>query len=273
MQKYIYLAHQILAYGAQTLEELRTGWAVYDARGKAMAISTFYDNRRLLSERFGILLAQDKSRRYHLQKTDQESAELLLRMVEGATTPAPSSTRLWQSLLEEAYEERFIVRLRYASLHRPPYDTYLSPYALHTSQGRQYVLDYSSLHCEERTFALSRILSLQLTPQRFSRPLRKDFFSHSIGAISGNSHQAEIVRIAAKNRLTDFLRATPLPPSQKEIAQGIFEWTLTLDEELLRYLLSFGTQATLLAPLSLRNTLRNTLQEMQQLYVSAPKED
>lgn len=272
MQKYLYLAQQLLSHGAQTLDELRKGWAKYDPQGKAMACSTFYDNRRILAERFGIHLQQDSHRRYHLQQSHKEGADLLLYLIDGATEKAPSPIEVWQPLLQEACKERYVVRLHYASLHRPHYETLFSPYVLHTSQGRHYVLGHSSLHNSVRTFALDRIRCVQTTPQRFTRPLRTDFFAHSVGAMSGEVQHPALVRLAVRGITAELLRSMPLHSSQQEVEPGIFEFGIVPDAELLRHLLSFGSDATVLAPESLQQAMQEQIAKMQALYTKEKAE-
>lgn len=267
MQKALYIARTLLQKGPQTLQEICDGWAEYDARGKSMATSTFYDNRRVLAERFGLLLEQDAEKRYVVTQSSKMERPLLLRMVEGTTTTPLPTAEVWQPLLEEAHKNCQMVRMSYASLRRPAYETTLSPYALHTTaQGRHYVLGMSSVHKEIRTFALERIVALQLLPQHFTPPLRTDFFARSVGAMSGDVQDVATVRLRAHGYLVAYLRAVPLHASQQEVSTGVFEWQVVHDAELLRLLLSFGSFATVLAPDGLRRELRQTLQEMLGKY-------
>lgn len=267
MQKYLYIARTILHKGPQTLQEICNGWAEHDARGRAMPVSTFYDNRRYLAERFGLLLEQDGSRRYVITHSSKADRPLLLRMVEGVSeTPLPTE-EAWLPLLDEARRSCLKVRMSYASLRRPAYETTLAPYALHTTkQGRRYVLGESSIHQEIRTFALDRIVALQLLPQHFTPPLRTDFFARSVGAMSGDVQEVATVRLQAHGYLIPYLRMVPLHTSQKEVEEGVFEWQVAQDAELLRLLLSFGAFATVLSPESLRQEVQQTLQEMLKKY-------
>lgn len=256
MQKFIWIARQILTRGPMTQEEILEAWAQEDARGRRMAVSTFYDNRQILAKQFGIRLVRETNGRYRMEKDDDAAAELLMRLGEGARQRKVSRAEVWRPLLEDARTERFLARMTYASLHGAAYETTFAAYTLHESGGQQYVIGHSSKHGAVRTFALDRIRTLQLLPQHFAPPARHDFFTHSIGATSGEAEEATRIVLRATEECAAYLRSRPLHSSQKEGSEPtVFTLDVALDRELVRRVLSFGADLEILSPEALRTAV------------------
>lgn len=273
LHKAIWLVRLLYRHDGLTKQEILEAWRDEDDRGRAMAASTFYDNRRYLETRYGLRL-ENQGGRYRLSAASAGD-DAVLRHLSGETVAAsgfadePHGPQ-WIPMLSEAIEMNRPLRMEYVPLDKPSYETTFEPYCLRRAQGHSYAVGRSSRHGEVRTFALDRIGSLCILPGRFRRAANfcaDAWFEHSVGAFGGAELTPEHVVLApASPRIAAYLRSRPLHASQRETPAGdgtvCFELDVALTRDFLGQLLSFGTDVRVLAPQVLRQRLRDELQGM-----------
>lgn len=273
LPKSIWLARLLYRHDGLTKQEILDAWRDEDDRGRPMAASTFYDNRRYLESRYGLRI-ECRGSRYTLS-AGAVSGDAVLRHLLGepaattGTADEPAGAH-WIPLLSEAMEWNRRLRMEYVPLDKPSYETFFDPYCLRQSQGRCYVVGHSSHHGEVRNFAVDRIGALSALPKRFRRAddFRADaWFAHSVGAFGGAAMTPEHVVLApASPRMAAYLRSRPLHASQRETTDAggapRFELDVALTRDFIGQLLAFGTDLRVLAPPVLRQRLRDELRGM-----------
>lgn len=281
MNKSIWLALLLSrSHNGLTLADIRSAWADEDPAGRPMARSTFYDNCRYLSDRYGLCLRREDGR-YRLLLPDGEAPGLFQSLF-GGEEPDRHTARdaATAAVLAEAIHECREVRMEYHSLSHPPYTTTLRPYCLREAAARGYVVGHSSHHGEVRTFAIDRILTLTTLAARFTRPpsfSAEGWFAHSVGAFGGAHLRPERVVIEPLTaHITSLLRSRPLHASQhEESAEGAvrFVMEVAVTPDFFGQLLSFGAEVRIAAPATLRRRLQHEVQRMAEVYKDAAKEE
>lgn len=277
VNKSLWLARLLYRRGALTKREILDAWRDEDDRGRPMAESTFYDNRRALEERYGLRLACSGGR-YALCGTEADDNDALRRLRGGGAAerdgdPA-DATQAWLPLLAEAVTSRHQLRMDYAPLDKAAYTTLFSPYALTLIRGFYYTVGLSERHGEVRNFAVDRIAGLTLLPMRFRRPADFSpaaYFAHSFGAYGGSDVRPCHVVLAPTDRHTAaYLRQRPLHASQRETSAPEggprFELDVALTRDFVGQLLAFGADIRVVAPEDLRRLLGDVARTLARDY-------
>ncbi len=175
--------------------------------------------------------------------------------------------------LLKAIKEKKVISFLYAGFSKnKAKERKVLPLLLKEYRNRWYLISY----CLERkriiTFGLDRISGLKVTTEQFKGQVQFDsvtFFEHSIG-ITANDSAPEKVVFKVDDVSAKYLSSQPLHPTQKLVKEGknrmTFEIDVIISEELKRELLSYGSQLEVLKPRSLRNEIRNIVQEMNEVY-------
>lgn len=278
MNKSLWLIRLLSRCGKLTKQEILDAWRDEDDKGRPMAASTFYDNRRYAEERYGIRIVSD-NKHYSIEHPGRHENPVLSQLLQhgGGQSGVPDTPALrgghWLPLIAEAIEARQMLKMKYAPLEKPAYETLLSPYCLYPLAGCCYIVGSSSRHASVRTFALDRIEGLTLLPARFRRPAdfsAKDYFRHSFGAFGGSDVQPEHVEIAARNYAAAYLRRRPLHASQRELpgsgGWARFEMEVAVTKDFVRELFSYGAELQVVAPGALREEISRWSKEVAEIY-------
>lgn len=277
VNKSLWLARLLYRRGGLTKQEILDAWRDEDDRGRPMAESTFYDNRRCLESRYGLRVACCGGR-YALCGAEAEENAALRRLL-GSTEPlseagAAGGAGAWLPLLADAVAARQEVDMEYASPGKETYVTRFRPYVLTLIRGFYYTVGHSARHGEVRNFAVDRIQGLTLLPMRFRRPADfspSAYFAHSFGAYGGPEAAPRHVVLAATDRhAAAYLRQRPLHASQHETSapegEARFELDVALTRDFIGQLLSFGADIRVLAPEDLRRRLGDVVRRLARDY-------
>ncbi|PWL23947.1 MAG: hypothetical protein DCO96_15335 [Fluviicola sp. XM-24bin1] len=137
------------------------------------------------------------------------------------------------------------------------------PLLLKQYRNRWYLISFDDSKQDYITYALDRIEDLEVSQEKSSKPIDFDpdnYFKHAVGITSGNSLPEKVLLevgiIAAK-----YLDSLPIHPSQKikEINEDhfVFQLNVSITEELIREILSFGGEIRVMQPESLKNEIAN----------------
>jgi predicted DNA-binding transcriptional regulator YafY len=149
------------------------------------------------------------------------------------------------------------------------YDVY--PYGLIYHRGTLYLVGHSVLRNEVCHWKVGRIEAVELTPVHFQRPEGFDLRKHldgSFGVFHGDGDVRVKVRFAAA--VTRYVSESKWHHSQRLIPQKdgslVAEFQLSNTEEIKRWIMSFGPNALVLSPPSLREEIASDLETMSQAY-------
>lgn len=265
VNKAIWIAKLLYRRGRLSRRDILDAWAESDEGAQPMAVSTFYDNRHLLLERYGIRLRAEGGL-YSLDIRDSREQEFLSRLLgDGADKPiaeAPLPTGYAHiATLSGAMERRTCVDAEYSPFDKPAFTTRFAPYCLRVFRGRCYAVGFSSAHGAVRTFALDRIVSLSPTSEPYPRaPLfdARKYFAGSFGVYGGDNLRLEHVVIDADRRNAAFIRSLPFHSSQRESRSQNheypcrFELDISITADFVHELLYYGPGIKVIAPESLR---------------------
>ncbi|MBL9170824.1 MAG: WYL domain-containing protein [Verrucomicrobiales bacterium] len=154
---------------------------------------------------------------------------------------------------------------------KPPEERLIDPYHLANINGEWYLFAYDHLRKDLRTFVPSRIQSLESTGKKFERPARfslENRLRNSFSVHSGDGEYLVVVRFTAQ--VADFIREKKWHPSQflKELPHGGVELRLTLSSlnEVERWILAWGGDATVVEPAELKARIRQAAERLQQSH-------
>lgn len=142
------------------------------------------------------------------------------------------------------------------------------PLLLKQYRNRWYLISFDDSKNDYITYALDRIEELEVSKESASRPIDfnpDNYFKHAVGITSGNSTPEDVLLkvgiVAAK-----YLDSLPIHPSQKvkEMHDDHFVFSLrvSITEELIREILSYGGEIKVLQPEVLREEIRNRAKKM-----------
>jgi predicted DNA-binding transcriptional regulator YafY len=152
---------------------------------------------------------------------------------------------------------------------------HVHPYHLVVGDNRWYIVGWDVHREDIRLFALGRVKELALQDDVFQK--RPDFdlkkhFDSSLGVLTGTGDYEVVIEFDAW--ATDMLRGRKWHSSQEvtELTCGASRMTLRLSalEEVERWILSWGTHATVVRPLSLIHKLYATALALLDRYEPAP---
>lgn len=137
------------------------------------------------------------------------------------------------------------------------------PLLLKQYRNRWYLISFDDSKQDYITYALDRIEDLEVSQEKSSKPIDFDpdnYFKHAVGITSGNS-LPEKVLLEVGIIATKYLDSLPIHPSQKikEINEDhfVFQLNVSITEELIREILSFGGEIRVMQPESLKNEIAN----------------
>ncbi len=177
--------------------------------------------------------------------------------------------------LNQAVLERRTVRMRYTTARTGETRAReFDPYRVWYRNGGLYAIGHDHRSGELRTFAVDRIKAPELTQARFAIPDDFDFESRAASAFGVVVEPPEHVRIRFAPRRALYVREHDWHPTQKieRLADGGIELAIEVGpgDELASWVLSFGADAEVLEPETLRKQVAAELAGASARYAGAP---
>jgi predicted DNA-binding transcriptional regulator YafY len=182
------------------------------------------------------------------------------------------SAQVYQDLQEAALRHH-PVEITYCSrAHPEPTDRRVDPYGLTYKIGGWYLVGYCHLRQGIRTFGLDRIKRLRVVSEsRFAYPPDFDLAEWLAKGwqLQAGGEPTEVV-VRFDREVADWIAGGHWHPTQrtKRLSDGRLDFTVTVTgyEEMLYWVLSFGSQAEVLEPAPLRTAVAEAAQRMVRKY-------
>lgn len=291
--KYIWLVDTIYRAGKITFEEINERWLRSRlSEGEDIPLRTFHNWRIAIEQVFDININCNRKGGYYyyIENADDmqkggvrnwllntfavnnlinESHHLKRRILFEEIT----SGRKYLTSVIEAMRDGLEIELYYQSYWYEEPSTYtLQPYCIKVFKQRWYVIGFCKERNNIRTFSLDRIQQLTTLDAKFVYP--KDFdpeayFADYFGIMIENK-KLETIRIKVYGMHVQYIRALPLHRSQCEIETtvdySIFEYRMKPTLDFRQELLSRGADVEVLAPLTFREEMIQSVEKMSSLY-------
>ena len=295
-QEYIWLVNTIHKAGRLTLEEINQRWLRTEmSEGIPIARSTFNRHRDAILDMFGIIIECDRKDgfRYYIfneEVLEEDTIQNWMLSTLSVNSVLSESKGVYDRILLEHIPSdgenlhKFIDAMKKGVRIRVNYRRYgaaasssamkLDPYFVRLFNKRWYgLVKFPEPGGNLFTLAFDRIVSLELTDEKFAYP--KDFdpsfwFRDCYGIVRDPEVPVEKVVIRAFGKEVNYLRDLPLHHSQREVAtaeeHSDFEMTLSPTADFFSPLLARGSAIKILEPQWLADEIKRLHQESFELY-------
>jgi len=172
--------------------------------------------------------------------------------------------------IEDAIREKVVIEIHYLSLKGENTKRIIAPYALTFRKRAWYLIGFCHLRNDTRTFRLGRINRVNILSEKFEIP--EDFsiseYFRSMWGVTRDRLYHFKVRFS--NEAAIAIKTSRHHPDEKitELENGdiLYELIAGGDEEFIRWVLSYGKNAEILAPKSSRKRMRSLLSETLDVY-------
>ena len=292
-KRYVWLIDLLNNFDGVSFEDIDDAWR--DAKdlnpeGEPFPVKTFYNHIKAIRSIFDIdIRLSRKDRRYRVQDNNpagigrmQKSLMSLLSLRNTIDRYKSLSGRIiyeeepdvypeWMRQILYAMDHGKRIRLEYRRYGdaRPTFRT-LEPYGLKMFKRRWYLLakegkTLKTFALDDRTVGIEELNDHFALPEDFNA---EDYFRDVFGI---RTSPPKRVLLKAYGHEVDYLRSTPLHPSQKEEETGdgyaVFSLFIGIDAwEFYQEILSRGNRIEVLAPETLRKDIADRIEEMRARY-------
>lgn len=194
------------------------------------------------------------------------------RFVQFETSNA-SNGQLWIDLIFSAIRTRRALVFKYENIYKKKISAYqLDPYLLREHRNRWYMIGWSEERQDYLTFALDRIIELNVTdnPQNLKKDFHSgEFFQHATGIMEGTGKPVK-VELVVKGPAAKLLLLEPLHQSQVLMSQkgDVIKLSLNVlvNEEFMLRLLGLGPACKVIKPASLKASIKSMINGMLENY-------
>ena len=295
-QEYIWLVDIIHRKGKLTLDEINQLWLRTEmSEGLPIARSTFNRHRDAILDMFGIIIECDRKDgfRYYIyneEVLEEDTIQNWMLSTLSVNSVLAESKGVYDRILLERIPSdgenlhKFIDAMKKGVRIRVNYRRYgadastssmkLNPFFVRLFNKRWYgLVKFPEPTGNIFTLAFDRIMSLELTDEKFSYP--KDFdpafwFRDCYGIVRDPEVPVEKVLIRAFGKEVNYLRDLPLHASQVELEKtdeySDFQLTLSPTADFFSPLLARGAAIKILEPQWLADEIRDLHQSAFELY-------
>ena len=209
-----------------------------------------------------------------LPRVLQDSCGPLLGCIEVRPAPASDPESIGNALpaLQNALARRVKIQLRYDSYaEERVVELVLHPYRLAYIHRGWYVIGFSELHDEHRTFKVERIVQIRILEERFRIDDAfdlDDYFGNAWMMIRGKKRYRVRIRFGKKvaANVDEIAWHKTQRTHYEENGSMIFEADVDGVEEISWWVLGYGDEAEVLAPAKLRHLVARHARRMHAIY-------
>lgn len=192
-------------------------------------------------------------------------------------TAQSNSGMEWIDLIYNAIRNKFSIVFSYNNIYKKKTSTYrLNPYLLKEHRNRWYVVGWSTDRNDLLTFALDRILTLEVISIKQTDDAKEraafrtnNFFQYATGIMEGKG-KPEQIELVITDPISKLISLEPLHSSQKILDEKVDEIKVGLkvfvNEEFCLRLLSLGPWCKVIKPKSLKTTMKELVMKMNKHY-------
>ena len=173
-------------------------------------------------------------------------------------------------LLQEAVEKNICVELEYYSFNNDEMtERVFEPYFLEIYEGCWHVVGHCHLRHKIRDFRVSRIKSVRLTKECFVRPenFYENYKQSRFNKLSGEKKvHLHLLFTGHAARFIEEYEYSKADVLQKTEDGLLFERTVAMSPEILKWVLSFGAEVKVLEPAILRDEVMKQIKQAGELY-------
>lgn len=290
--RYIWIVDTIMRYKRLTLKQLSELWLRSDVNdGAPLPRRTFFNYRDAIADTFGIDILCDKATfEYYIEQENNVSGLRIQQWMlnnasvndmlanaqqisERVVLDNVPDSRGFLPIVIDAMKQNKRIAFDYRSYQRvnAARDIVIEPYFVKIFKQVWYVIGYNIKDRKIKTYALDRVLKMNITSETFVMPesmTPSDFFADCFGIITNQSEPKDIVlRVTATQ--AKYLRAVPLHSSQREEIHdnySLFYYRMRITYDLRAELLSLGSEVQVLQPRELKVQMMSELQKSLKNY-------
>ncbi len=292
-KRYVWLIDLLNNFDGVSFEDIDKCWQ--DAKDlnpeeKPLPLKTFYNHKNAIKSIFDIdIRLNHKDGKYRVLDNEPAGSgriqKSLMSMLSLSATmdrykglsgrilyeEEPQVYPEWMRQILYAMNHNRMIELKYKSyVKKKPESRYLAPYCLKMFKRRWFLLakegnNFKTFALDDRTLGVEMLGATFRYQEDFNA---EEYFKDTFGI---RTSPPKRVVLKAYGHEADYLRSTPLHPSQKEESSGdgytIFSLFVGIDAwEFIQEILSHGNRLEVLQPKSLRKDIADRIEEMRERY-------
>ena len=295
-KSYIWLLETLQSHGPMTLAQIRALWrrSSVNELGSDLPARTFSNHLEAIADIFGIEIVCDRRDNTYRIKNNEDmdgqgirswmldalSLNSLLNESAGMKDSiffedVPSSHQFLTTIIQAIRDNRKL-KVRYQSYRMDKERTFeLEPYFIREFKRRWYLYGHKDYDKDFKPhmYALDRMMEVEVLQDTFKMPAdldAKTWFQSLYGVRKYDDMKPQQVLLKVYGKQVRYFRSLPLHSSQEEIethrAHSIFAYNLAPDYDFKQDILSFGDTIEVLAPVSFRNSIAETVKKLNNQY-------
>jgi predicted DNA-binding transcriptional regulator YafY len=183
----------------------------------------------------------------------------------------PEAERVFETL-REAEIARRRVTFKYVDKRGARTERNVDPYGFIVSNGRVYLVGYDHTRSDMRVFAVDNANGPKILPNRFERPADFDLNAFGAHSVSGVHHSADPTEVTVRFSpiVARAARRARVAPQRRfdEQSDGSLDIVYAVADpiEIVRWSLSWGGEAQVVAPDSARHAAREMIEQIARQY-------
>lgn len=296
LRRYLWLIKTLRDRGELTYDELAAAWERASLNDDRSVLSkrTLYNHCQAALRHFGVEIICRRGRNLNLYyianpeifETDNinrwllDSLSVNTALIENKDISdkillesIPKGQSLLPTILE-AVKSLNVVSITYQSYKNDKEHVFkIEPYCVKLFRQRWYVIGRNQKHDEIRTYALDRIINVEIIKETFKVPKSFDgieYFAESFGIISDRTIKPETIKLTVSSHQRNYFYSLPLHHSQQEVCKddnySVFEYRLRPTFDFKKEILSYGHEIEILEPEWFRKKIIEDIGLMSNIY-------
>ncbi len=295
-KSYIWLLETLQSRGPLTLAQIRELWqrSSVNEFGNDLPARTFSNHIASIGDIFGIDIVCDRrDNTYSIENNeDMDGQGIRAWMLDALSLNSllnesagmkdriffenvPSSHQFLTTIIQ-AIRDNHKLKVRYQGYRMDQERTFeLDPYFIREFKRRWYLYGHKDYDKDTKPhmYALDRMMEVEILPDTFKMPEGLDakaWFQSLYGVRKYGDIKPQQVLLKVYGKQVRYFRSLPLHSSQEEIethkGYSVFAYNLAPDYDFKQDILSFGDTIEVLAPVTFRDSIAETVKKLNNQY-------